>query len=111
MPSPRSSRYSRTWGIPAGLSVCAAVAALAVSVVLCRHIRSLAWLAVVLCGGTLVTTLIVIVSGLANFDPALLEFPPDAFRLDQKFFIGLGGAMLIAIYDYLGYYNVCHHGR
>jgi amino acid transporter len=23
---------------------------------------------------------------------------------------GLGGAMLIAIYDYLGYYNVCHMG-
>jgi amino acid transporter len=24
--------------------------------------------------------------------------------------MGLGGAMLIAIYDYLGYYNVCHLG-
>ena len=26
------------------------------------------------------------------------------------FFTGLGGAMLIAIYDYFGYYNVCHLG-
>jgi amino acid transporter len=98
------------WGIPAGLSVCAALAALVVSVILCRHIRSLAGLAVVLCTGTLITTLIVIVSGLANFNPSYLTFPPDAFRLDQSFFTGLGGAMLIAIYDYLGYYNVCHLG-
>jgi amino acid transporter len=54
--------------------------------------------------------LTVIVAGLANFNASLLEFPPDAFRLDQAFFKGLGGAMLIAIYDYFGYYNVCHLG-
>jgi amino acid transporter len=98
------------WGIPRGLSVCAALAALAVSVSLCRHIRSLAWLAVVLCAGTLITLLTVIIAGLVHFDASLLEFPPDAFRLDQMFFKGLGGAMLIAIYDYFGYYNVCHLG-
>lgn len=98
------------WGIPSGLSVCAAVAALVVSVALCRHIRSLAWVAVVLCAGTLVTLLVVIVAGLANFDASLIEFPPDAFRLNQTFFSGLGGAMLIAVYDYFGYYNVCHLG-
>ncbi len=63
-----------------------------------------------LCAGTLLTTLIVIVTGLLNFDASLITFPKDAFRLDQSFAIGLGGAMLIAIYDYLGYYNVCHMG-
>ncbi len=98
------------WGIPRGLSVCAALAALVVSVSLCRHIRSLAWLAVLLCAGTLITLLTVILAGLANFDASLIEFPPHAFRLDQAFFKGLGGAMLIAIYDYFGYYNVCHLG-
>ncbi|MBI3838706.1 MAG: APC family permease [Planctomycetia bacterium] len=98
------------WGIPRGLSVCAALAALVVSLSLCRHIRSLAWLAVLLCAGTLITLLTVIIAGLANFNTSLLEFPPDAFRLDQAFFKGLGGAMLIAIYDYFGYYNVCHLG-
>jgi amino acid transporter len=36
--------------------------------------------------------------------------PKDAFRLDGAFAAGLGAAMLIAIYDYLGYYNVCHLG-
>ncbi len=98
------------WGLPRGLSVCAAIAALLVAVSLCRHIRSLAWLAVLLCAGTLLTMFIVIISGLTHFNSALLELPPDAFRLDESFFKGLGGAMLIAVYDYFGYYNVCHLG-
>jgi amino acid transporter len=98
------------WGIPRGLSVCAALAALVISLSLCRHIRSLASLAVLLCAGTLITLLTVMIAGLTHFDASLIEFPPDAFRLDQTFFKGLGGAMLIAIYDYLGYYNVCHLG-
>jgi amino acid transporter len=95
------------WG---GMGVVAALAAVAVSISLCRHIRSLAWLAVVLCAGTLITTFIVIIAGLINFDASLLTFPDDAFRLDSLYFAGLGAAMLIAIYDYLGYYNVCHMG-
>ncbi len=37
------------WGIPHGLNVCAAATALLVSIALCRHVSSLAWLAVVLC--------------------------------------------------------------
>ncbi|MEX0679691.1 MAG: APC family permease [Pirellulales bacterium] len=98
------------WGIPKGLSVVAALAAVAVSVSLCRHIRSLAWLAVVLCAGTLLTTLAVIIAGLANFDASLISFPENAFRVDTAFASGLGGAMLIAVYDYLGYYNICHLG-
>ncbi len=102
--------YDLGWYLPGGMSTIAALAAVAVSISLCRHIRSLAWLAVVLCTGTIVTTLIVIVAGLLNFDPELITFPPDAFRLDSAFASGLGGAMLIAIYDYLGYYNVCHMG-
>jgi amino acid transporter len=92
------------------LSVIAAAGAIAVSVSLCRHIRSLASLAVVLCAGTLVTTFIMIAAGLWNFDASLITFPPDAFRVDAHFATGLGAAMLIAIYDYLGYYNVCHLG-
>jgi amino acid transporter len=92
------------------LMVAAAAAAVAVSISLCRNIRSLASLAVILCAGTIVTTSIVIVAGILNFDASLIKFPPDAFRLDTAFATGLSGAMLIAIYDYLGYYNVCHMG-
>lgn len=107
--STNSAGESVTTGI-AWLHIVAALAAVGVSISLCRNIRSLAALAVVLCGGTIVTTSIVIIAGLINFDASLITFPEDAFRLDSAFAIGLSGAMLIAIYDYLGYYNVCHMG-
>ena len=38
------------------------------------------------------------------------SFPPGAFTLSHNFFLGLGSAMLIATYDYWGYYNVCFLG-
>ena len=37
-------------------------------------------------------------------------FRPGAFTLSHNFFLGLGSAMLIATYDYWGYYNVCFLG-
>jgi APA family basic amino acid/polyamine antiporter len=98
------------WGIPHGLNFCAAVAAIVVAFTLCRHIRSLAALAVILCAGTFLTMFIVIIAGLANFNAANFTLPSGAFRLDGAFAQGLGSAMLIAVYDYFGYYNVCHLG-
>jgi amino acid transporter len=85
-------------------------AAVAVTLILCQRITFLGKLGIVLAAGALVTVLTVIVFGLLNFDAALLTMPKDAFQLNWKFSAGLGGAMLIAIYDYLGYYNVCHLG-
>lgn len=38
------------------------------------------------------------------------SFPPGAFVLNRGFFVGLGSAMLIATYDYWGYYNVTFLG-
>ena len=50
----------------------------------------------------------IIFAGLTNFNPRLaFDFPPDAFELNQGFFLGLGAALLVAVYDYWGYYNVC----
>ena len=61
--------------------------------------------------GVILTILWVIVSGVSNFDSKLaFNFPPDAFKLTPNFFMGLGAAMLISIYDYWGYYNVCFIG-
>jgi amino acid transporter len=37
-------------------------------------------------------------------------FPPGAFALTPGFFLGLGSAMLIATYDYWGYYNITFLG-
>ncbi len=61
--------------------------------------------------GVMLTIAWIILSGLWHFDPALaLDFPPDAFTLRPEFFTGLGAALLIAVYDYWGYYNVCFIG-
>jgi APA family basic amino acid/polyamine antiporter len=78
--------------------------------ILSRGIRSLGRLSIVFFLGTVTTTLLVIVCGLANFNADLLAMPADAFRLDRSFVFGLGGAMTIAVYDYFGYYNICHLG-
>lgn len=57
--------------------------------------------------GVMVTIAWVIFAGLTNFNPSLaFDFPPDAFILKPEFFLGLGSALLIAVYDYWGYYNV-----
>ena len=37
-------------------------------------------------------------------------FPPGAFTLTPAFFLGLGSALLIATYDYWGYYNITFLG-
>ena len=59
------------------------------------------WVAVLL------TIVWIIFAGLTNFDSAVaFDFPPGAFELNQNFFLGLGSALLIAVYDYWGYYNV-----
>jgi amino acid transporter len=99
------TQWRVTWVMIVG-----ALTAVAISIALCRNIRSLAALAVVLCTGTIITTAIVIVAGMMNFDASLIQFPEGAFTLNSAFAAGLSGAMLIAIYDYLGYYNVCHMG-
>ncbi len=38
------------------------------------------------------------------------DLPPGAFRLDRGFFAGLASAMLLATYDFWGYYNVTFLG-
>jgi APA family basic amino acid/polyamine antiporter len=61
--------------------------------------------------GVILTVGWVIFAGVTHFDSNLaFSFPPDAFKLSPAFFTGLGSAMLIAVYDYWGYYNVCFFG-
>lgn len=98
------------WGLPGGTRWIAVAAVGAVTLLLCQRIRNIGWLSILLCAGTIVTVTTVIGAGVANFNPALIRFPPHAFDLNGKFAAGLGAAMLLAIYDYLGYYNVCHLG-
>ena len=53
----------------------------------------------------------IIFAGLTHFNAArAFDFPAGAFHLSSEFFTGMGAAMLIATYDYWGYYNVCFLG-
>jgi amino acid transporter len=55
----------------------------------------------------MITIAWVIFAGITHFDPKLaFDFPPDAFTLRPQFFLGLGAALLVSVYDYWGYYNV-----
>jgi amino acid transporter len=76
-----------------------------------RRIHSIARITVSLWVGTMVTVLAVVVTGAMHFDPRLaFDFPPGAFNFSTGFFLGLGAAARIGIYDYLGYYDVCYIG-
>src|SRR6195256_1279065 len=76
-----------------------------------RRITSIAAITLTLWIGTILTVIVVIVTGALHFDPRLaFDFPPGAFNFSLGFLIGLGAAARIGVYDYLGYYDVCYIG-
>jgi amino acid transporter len=80
-------------------------------VLLYRRIQSIAKITISLWIGTLITVLAVIFAGATHFNPSIaFDFPPGAFNFSLGFFVGLGAASRIGIYDYLGYYDVCYIG-
>jgi amino acid transporter len=81
---------------------------LLITALLYRDIRSIGRLSVALWIVVLGTVGWITAAGLANFAPArAFDFPPGAFVPSKALFFGLGGATLIAMYDYGGYNNVC----
>jgi amino acid transporter len=81
---------------------------LLITFMLYRDIRSVERLSVGMWIVVLATVGWITVAGMANLDTRrLLDFPPGAFAPSRAFFFGLGGATLIAMYDYGGYNNVC----
>jgi len=82
-----------------------------VVVLLYRGIRAVGRLTVVLWIGMLATVAWIIAAGFMHFDARLaFDFPPHAFTISPAFMAGLGGATLIAMYDFLGYYGICFMG-
>jgi amino acid transporter len=76
-----------------------------------REIRSVGWLSVAMWVVVMFTLGWVVVSGLLHFQTArVLDFPPNAFDFSRHWFLGLGAATLIAMYNYGGYSNVCLFG-
>jgi amino acid transporter len=85
------------------VSVCALI-----TILLYRDIRSVGRLSIIMWVVVVGTVLWITTAGILHFDSRrILDFPPDAFTPSRGFFFGLGGATLIAMYDYGGYNNVC----
>ncbi len=76
-----------------------------------RRIKSIATITLTLWVGTIVTVIVVVLTGAMHFDPKVaFDFPPNAFNFSLGFLLGLGAASRIGVYDYLGYYDVCYIG-
>jgi len=105
------SQYTKflwpTMGPWQGKAVAVAVCLL-ITFLLYRDIRSVGRLSIALWIVVIFTALAVTVAGLLNFKVhRILDFPPHAFAPSKQFFVGLGGATLLAMYDYGGYNNAC----
>jgi amino acid transporter len=103
--------YIWTGLTPSGRLACAAAVGVVNIVLLYRRITSIAKITVALWVGTMITTVAVIATGVLHFDRRVaFDYPPGAFSFSLGFLFGLGAASRIAVYDYLGYYDVCYIG-
>src|SRR6202789_1465661 len=101
-----------SFGVTAGRATALAVATVAVAVVLLyRRLAAMRGLSTGMLVVVLGTIGWAMVTGLLHGHVArVFAFPVGAWKLDHGFFVGLGSAMLIATYDYWGYYNVTFLG-
>src|ERR1700680_2932375 len=107
---PWAGPLQASWIVTPGTSIAVAICFLTV-LLLYRNITAIGRLTKVLWFGVMGTIGWIIFAGLSHFKPArVFDFPPGAFTMSHKFLTGLGGAMLVATYDYWGYYNVCFLG-
>jgi basic amino acid/polyamine antiporter, APA family len=99
-----------SWVVTRGTALAIAVCGFTVFL-LYRRITVIGRLSKILWFGVMGTIGWIIFAGLTHFNAAqAFDFPPGAFTLSRNFFTGLGGALLVATYDYWGYYNVCFLG-
>jgi len=99
-------------GLSAGPATLVAIAAVVVAVVmLYRGLRSLRVVAGVMwCAVMALIAWILLTGAIHGSLRQAFAFPVGAFALTPAFFTGLGSAMLIATYDYWGYYNITFLG-
>src|SRR5262245_3049265 len=80
-------------------------------VLLYRRITILGRLTVAVWVGVLGVIVLILFEGFRHFNPAIaFDFSGTAAGLPSDFAVGLGGAMALAMYSYLGYYNICYVG-
>jgi amino acid transporter len=101
-----------SFGVTAGRGTLIAIAAVVVAVVLLyRRLAKMRWIAAAMLVVVLATMAWAMLTGVMHGHWVnVVAFPADAWKLDGRFFTGLGAAMLIATYDYWGYYNVTFLG-
>lgn len=105
---------TRILGVPlvlSGQTLIAMGACLIALAVLYRSIvaidKIVRWLGI----AVVLTLVFIIFAGFTHFDPKIaFDFPAGAFQLDSAFFMGLGAGLLVAAYDYGGYYSACFLG-
>lgn len=84
---------------------------LAIVVLLFRNITTLGRLTVTFWLGVMFAIAWILVEGGIRFDPAIaFDYSGKAATFPPDFGWKLGPAMILAIYSYLGYYNVCYIG-
>jgi amino acid transporter len=76
-----------------------------------RRITSLGWLTVTFWVGVLAAIAWVLIEGWTRFDRQVaFAFSEPSAGWPGSLWSGLGGAMILAMYSYLGYYHVCYIG-
>jgi basic amino acid/polyamine antiporter, APA family len=110
LPIPWAGPLQVSWIVTPGTALGIAICYFTV-LLLYRRITAIARLSRILWFGVMGTIGWIIFAGLTHFNTArAFDFPPGAFTLSRGFLTGLGGALLVATYDYWGYYNVCYMG-
>jgi amino acid transporter len=110
LPIPWVGAFQVNWIVTPGTAVAVLICFFTV-LLLYRRITAISRLSKILWFAVMGTIGWVIVAGLLHFDRSrAFDFPPGAFTLSHQFLTGLGAAMLVASYDYWGYYNVCFLG-
>lgn len=97
-------------GVKSHIAIAAMIVCVATTLLLLRRIEAVGKFGVLLWIGVLATLAIVIAAGLPHLRIDAFAFW-RAPRLDGGAgYAGLGVALIFAVYDYLGYYNICYLG-
>ena len=105
-----NTRHGSWWVVGPGSAVAIGAVVLAV-ILLYRNLANLRWVSYVLWCTVLVTIGWILVTGLVfGHVGQAFDMPAGAFRLGKPFLAGLASAMLIATYDFWGYYNITFLG-
>jgi amino acid transporter len=111
--APSLTLHTHTWGrlVAAPFTLIAIASVLLAVALLYRNLSHLKLVYYVLWTTVMATIAWILIAALLHGHlHQAFTFPPGAFRLDHGFFAGLASAMLIATYDFWGYYNVTFLG-